>query len=322
MKPIKSIEWDGVQITKPGIYHGIPLDLYHHPDICKGPSISSTGLRALFGDDTSPRHFYAKWRGNPAYQPPDKEPRHFIIGRALHHLVLGEPYFQKMFTIQPSEWPDNIGLIKPWNNNRKECRKWHAEQSEAGLSVLTVAEADAIRQMAISLRNHPLGRHLRRGLIERSVFWKDKETGIWLKWRPDTMPTDSADYVDLKTCRSVTGPAISTSIDRFKYYQQAALGRDATRIVLDMAMETFTLLFVEKQVPWSTRDIRCDEQDLDRGARANRAAIRTFAKCLHDKRWPGPGEGNEFNERIGMSAAARERIDTALKYEGLADGVD
>ena len=37
--------YDGQPITTPGIYSGVSMDRYHGPDLCAGPSISSSGLR-------------------------------------------------------------------------------------------------------------------------------------------------------------------------------------------------------------------------------------------------------------------------------------
>jgi len=315
---IKSIKWDGKQITTPGVYSAIPLGTYHRADICDGPSISSTGLRAIYSEDGSPKHFYANWPGNPAriIRP---EPKHFIIGRALHHLILGEAYFSKLFCIRPDEFPDRItGELRPWNSNRLECRQWLNDRAREGRSVLTLKDAENLRRMAMSVENHPLTKSGGlNGQIERSLFWKDKETGIWMKWRPDAMPIDSALFVDLKTTRSVRGSALSVSMDKFGYYRQAALGREACRNVLEMDMESFTFLFVEKDDPWHTRDMRCHDDDLELGARENRAAVKLFAQCVRENRWPGPGDGNEFNERARLSDAARERREKNLHHSGL-----
>lgn len=320
---IKTIKWDGKRVTKPGLYANMPMWAYHSPDICgdeKGkvaPSISSSGLRAIFGENTSPKHFFSRWAGNPnRVERPD--PRHFIVGRALHFLVLGEPFFAKTFCIVPDEWPDENGVLRPWNANRKTCRKWLAEREKEGRTPLSPREVDQIKNMSISLGNHPLVKQgALSGAIERSLFWKDKETGIWLKSRPDTIPADSADFCDIKSARSVIWAALQHTIDQFGYYRQVSLVRDASRIVLDMEMESFTLLFVEKQNPWHTRDVRVHHEDIDRGTRENRAAIRLFAKCLAEKRWPGPGDGNEGNETIRLSDAARERKEGRLKTEVL-----
>lgn len=314
MKAIKTIEWDGVQITKPGMYSGIPINLYHKPNICVGASISSTGLRAINPEVGSPAHFYAKWSGNPN-RVDDDDKRSYILGRALHHLILGEKHFAMFFCVQELEYPDSkTGELKPWNNNATHCRIWHKRMKNKGLTVLTQKEMEQLRNMAQAIANNDLvKRGLFNGLIERSFFWKDKETGIWLKWRPDCVPTDSADFTDLKSTTSVLHHDIVRTIREFSYYQQAALGHEATKQVFDMEMSSFTYLFVEKQPPWCTRDYRVSDEDLMRGARMNRGCIRTFARCLKDNHWPGPGEGNEGNEQVSLSQSARAEIDRLLQ---------
>lgn len=314
---LKSIKWDGAQITKPGMYSHIPMSLYHKWDICVGPSISSSGLRTINPDIGSPKHFRFKVKE-------ETEKRHFVIGRALHHLALGEKFFAAEYCAQPDEYPEKkTGLLKKWNYNAGFCTEWREARRKEGREPLSPSEVVMIREMAIAVGNHPLVKEgLFTGLVERSFFWKDKETGIWLKWRPDVVPTASADYGDLKTTQSTHGAAISNSIRSFGYYQQAALGRWATREVLGMDMASYTYLFVEKQSPWCTRDIRIPDEDLNRGERMNRACLRTYARCLKEKRWPGPGEGHEGTENIGLGPSARESIDKTLQYAGLADGQD
>jgi hypothetical protein len=318
----KTIHWDGRQVSKPGVYSNVPLSCYHAWNICIGPSISSSGLRSIYGENGSPKRFYSQWTGNPnrIIKPPA---RHFVTGRAVHSLILGDEPFAKIFCIHPDEWPDQHGVLKPWQSNRTTCKKWLAERAKEGRIVLTPKEVESIKQMAISLGNHPLVRHGGlNGAVERSYFWRDKETGVWLKWRPDSTPLDSADFVDIKTTRSIHWAALQHSIDQFGYYRQVSLGHEACRILLEQDMESFTLLFVEKGDPWDNRDVRVHDDDIRTGARENRAAIRTFAKCIAEKRWPGPGEGREGTETLQLSPRARERKDERLRYEGLADGED
>jgi len=90
-------------------------------------------------------------------------------------------------------------------------------------------------------------------------------------------------------------------------------------VVLGMDMQSFTLIFVEKNPPYTTRDVRVSEKDIDDGAKENRAAIRLFAKCLKENHWPGPGEGNEGNETVHLSDRSRERRAERLRMEGFAD---
>ncbi len=336
----RTIPWDGKQITKPGMYSGIPLETYHSPDICADPhptkpgkfvtvpSVSSSMLRALNPDIGSPAHFYAKWTGNPEYQPDDEEKRHFVVGRALHHLVLGEKFFAKVFVAQPDEYESidkktGEATLKKWTYGADVCKEWREKMRKAGRSPLAPKEIVAIKQMAFSLGNHPLVRQgILNGLIERSLFWRDKETGIWLKWRPDAIPLDSADFGELKMTRDIRWPALVGTIRKLGYYQQAALGMQACKEVLGLEMGEFRFIFVENIPPWCNADLRIEDEDIHRGMRMNRACLRTFAKCFKEGVWPGPHDGSHGNARLGLGEDARRQIDARLKHEGLADGED
>lgn len=320
----KIVIWDGRKITRQGMYARLALDLYHSPDICDGPSVSSSMLRAINPDIGSPAHFFSKWVGNPNRVEDDDEKRHFVVGRALHHLVLGEKFFAKLFCAQPDEYEDpKTGELKKWTYNAGACKKWRDERRKEGRLPLSSKEIDAIKNMAMSLGNHPLIKAgILNGLIERSLFWRDKETGLWLKWRPDAIPTDSADFGELKMTRDISYGGMVKTIRELGYYQQAALGHSACREVLGMDMGEFRFIFVENKAPWCTADFELEQEDMVRGERMNRACLRTFARCLKSGVWPGPHDSNHGNSKIGLSAAAREQIDGRLRNEGLADGMD
>jgi hypothetical protein len=306
---IQTIKWDGHAISEPGLYGGIPLDTYHAANICDGPSISSSGLRTIFNE--SPAHFFVEWRGNPN-RIESKESRALIIGRAVHHLILGEPFFAKLFAIQPEEYESEKGS-KPWNNNANDCKKWHAARHEEGRTVLLRQEVENIRGMAESLGAHPIIRAgALNGLIERSIFWKDHKSGIWLKSRPDSIPGDSGDFVDLKTTDSVQRQALVRTIGKFGYHQQGALVRQAAREVLGIENPTFTLVFVEKEPPWCVRVVTLKDSDLDRGDKQNRIALDQFAACLKSKHWPGPGGDREDAEYIELGDYEKKRIDDEI----------
>ena len=309
---IQTIKWDGKQITKPGMYGNIPLETYHAHNICDGPSVSSSGLRIIF--NLSPAHFYSQWRGNPkAVMPTDAE--HFRVGRALHHLMLGEKFFSKLFAVQPEEWPDENGVLKAWHNSRHVCKKWNAAREAEGRAVLTKADVVSLKNMAIALGNNPIIQAgALNGLIERSIFWKDKDTGIWLKSRPDSIPGDSGDFVDLKTTTSVMWREMVRTVGERGYHQQGSLICEAARRVLKISHPTFTLIFAEKKPPYCTRVVTLKDNDLQLGERQNHAALATFAQCLKTGQWPGPGGTKEDAENIEIGDYDRKRIEERLEF--------
>lgn len=309
----KSIEWDGRRITKPGLYSKVPLEAYHSGDICDGPSVSSSGLRKLFSE--SPAHFYQEWPGNPnRAEPEDKA--HFTVGRAAHHLMLGEPFFAKLFCVQPSEYKDaKTGELKKWTYAAGFCKEWREQRKKEGRLPITDSDVETIKGMAMALGSNPLVRAgALNGLIERSVFWKDKDTGLWIKVRPDAIPGDSGDFVDLKTtARKVLWHEIVRELGEYNYHQQGALICRGAREVLDIPNPTFTLVFVEKKPPHCVRVVTVKDHELKRGDQQNRVALDALAKCIKDKKWPGPGDSNQA-QAIELSERQRSLIDDRIKY--------
>lgn len=311
---LETIPWDGKPITKPGMYGRVPLNIYHGQTICGGqPSVSSSGLRTCFAK--SPAHFYCEWSGNPdAVETEDKTD--FVIGRAMHHLALGEPFFAKLFAAPPDEYPDaKTGEMKKWTYLANYCKAWRAEQEALGKGILPVGAIKMISGMADALQREPLVRDhgIFNGLIERSIFWRDKETNIWLKSRPDNIPVGSSEFIDLKTTSSVMWRDMQSSIYDFGYYQQGALVRTAAR-ELGISNPTFTLVFVEKKPPYCVDMVELKEDVLDRGERANRKALDDIAACLKSGNWPGPRGGRADARYIELPEYANKQIDDKITF--------
>jgi hypothetical protein len=296
--PAAHIE-DGEIVTQPGIY-AMSIGWYHD-NCCDGPSISSSGLRTMWS--RSPAHYWLTSPINPNRQPqPDNEA--FNFGRAAHFLLLqGRKGFDEEFVCRPERWAD-------WRTDASKA--WRSEQIAAGKTVITMPDLENIVGMARSLGAHPVIRAgALDGLVERSLIWKDPETGVWLRSRPDAIPTDDGIFSDLKTTTSVDDDSLMRSIGDFGYHAQAALVGAASRNVLGMEMQSFSLVFCEKTVPWCARVVTLRPEDLERGANQNRAMIHKFAECLERGVWLGPGDENDA-EFMGLQPYLSARIDSRL----------
>lgn len=305
--------WDGKKIKTPGWYSGIPLEKYHSPGICAGPAVSSSNLRTCWSK--SPRHMFASWAENPRRED-DPPTRPQILGAAAHHLFLGEDGFNIKYVQQPETYPDKkLGFQKPWSNLADHCKRWHKEQRDAGRLVVTPKEMHAIREMAASLQTEAVVQAgLLDGNAEVSGFFKDKETALWVKVRPDVVPMDGPDFVDLKTAREVTTVALQSSIHEYGYNMQGALIWEACE-ALGQPFAMFTLLFIETTNPWCARAVPVSKEDLGIGWRQNLLMKRWVRACILADHWPGPGADD--HGELSMSHAARERIVARLKREGI-----
>ncbi|MCZ4270769.1 PD-(D/E)XK nuclease-like domain-containing protein [Maritalea porphyrae] len=284
-KPI-TIE-DGEIVIENGFYD-IPIEWYHQ-QCCDGPSLSSSGLRQIL---RSPAEF---WKHSPLNPDREEQPEKaaFILGRAAHHLLLGEENFREHFVERPAKLDGSN-----WQSNRTACKEWLAEQKEMGLAVLTPEQVKSIRGMAgllpwqkncpnSGLANTPLINEtgMLQGQIECSFIWQ--YDGVWLKARPDNIPLASNDYTDLKTSGVGIGnhKLTSTNAEREYFVQGATVGMGSSA-VLGRVMDGFHLVFVQSNEQYATSVKTIEQEDIILGEDMIFVAIGIFKKCLTSNTWP------------------------------------
>jgi hypothetical protein len=300
----------GLKVDAAIAVRNMPMEVYHGQP-CVGPSISSSQLRTIFSK--SLKHY---WNQSPLN--PDREPfqdtEATILGRAAHHLLLGEGDFANYFVLRPTEAPDG----RAWNGNNNTCKEWLAEQALNGLTVIKPEQIEYIRGMAKSMLEEPaICSGILSGLVELSMFYQDPETGIWVKSRPDAVPND-ADGADLKCVSDVFDDGISRGLGDRGYHQQAALTFEAVRRVFGRMMENFFLIYVEQKRPHSVRIATIHPDDVADGILENRAALRLFARALQTNEWPGPkgdsGDGSFVRRTPWTREWAKRRL-TQIEQE-------
>lgn len=294
------LKWNGQPISKPGIYSGVPMSVYHGANLCDGPSISSSGLRKISNE--SPAHYFCESPYNPA-RVEQKETEALVFGRAAHHLLLGEDDFNTLYIVRPDKWDS-------WRTD--PAKQWKAAQEAQGRTVLLPGQLETIRGIARSLAAHPLiDAGILNGSIEQTIVWRCKDTGVWLKARPDAIPNDAGDFADLKTTTSVQSADLARAIAEHGYHQQAALIAAGWHALTGQDIASFSFVFVEKQPPYCARIVTLRDDDLARGERQNFVAIKTFADCMASGEWPGPGGADA--EYLSLPTWAQTRIDHQLE---------
>ena len=305
---MKITKWSGKPITKPGWYSGIPIEKYHSAGICDGLAVSSSDLRTCWSK--SPAHMFACWAENPKREERTVT-NAMLLGGCAHHLLLGEDNFNTTYVAQPETYNDTkTGETKKWNYNAIACQKWRSQQEKEGRIVTTVKILDAIVGMSKSLALEATIDDLMRGHIETSGFFKHRETGLWIKVRPDVIPANDDTFIDLKTASEVTQQALMYSIRTYGYHQQGALIWEACE-ALGHPFSSFTLMFAETTNPYCARAVPLPEEDLALGRLQNQDVLRRIMRCIEANHFPGPGEGE--HRSFGLSQDERERIKARLK---------
>jgi len=246
-----------IEITEPGVYPGLPAEVYH----AQRDSLSSSGARRIL--ETCPAKFrYGKQEHKPE----------FDLGHAAHALVLGDG--PVLAVIDATDW------------RTKRAQAERDAAREQGHVPLLRSEYEQVVAMARALREHPLAAALlaEEGAAEQSIFWRDRETGVMLRCRPDWMTPRW--YVDYKTTADASPDAIARSIHKWGYHQQAAFYLDG---LTAGGFEDLPILFIfqERTAPYLVTVVQLDEQAMAIGAQRNRRAIDLFAECLHTGHWPG-----------------------------------
>jgi hypothetical protein len=295
-------------ITAPGAYSGIPNEVYHRdPGLLPGPSISSSGLKTLL--HRSPRHYWFDSPLNPE-RPAEKDKPHFNIGKAAHDLLLLSERWPECYHVLPSDFNARA---------TREQAEWHCERSaaiEEGKVVLKHDEAETVKAMAASLRaNEFATAALTNGESEVTLAWQDKETGVWLRARPDFLPAKRLIIPDLKTAADGAPKAFMRAIANFGYHMSAALYADGIKAVFGNLPTHWVHVVLEKEPPHVVSLYELPGEDIERGRWLNRKAIRLFADCLSADKWPGY---SDEPSQIGLPGWERSQIDNDTTLHGVA----
>lgn len=260
------------RIGENGIYD-ISFETYFE-DCCAGPSVSSTGLKTI--EHKSLAHFWWASYMNPQREPVDTNALRF--GRACHSWILGIPEFQKSY------------IVSPYDDFRsKEAKTWRDSQTK---TVVKQSDMVAIDAMAAALLRHPLLRNaFADGLPERSIVYKDRETGIWIKTRPDWLPNKLRFVPDLKSTVSAKPDTFAKQAFNLGYHQSAALTLDGLSTVLGWKDATYYFVAQEKEPPYVALPFLMRQHDIELGRMLNRSALRKLARALDADHWPAYAEG-------------------------------
>lgn len=294
-------------ITTPGAYADIAAEEYHrNADLLPGPSLSSSGAKKLLNQ--SPFHFWHDSPLNPN-RPAEEAKPHFSVGKAAHDLILLE-----------DRWPSFYHVL-PEGFSRAASKKFAAEIEEAdaaqedGLTVLRHDDMLTVLAVAEAIKRNPLAvATLTNGEAEETLVWQDKETGVWLRARPDFRPNSIVEnrpvriVSDLKflAATNATPTGFQRAIANFGYHQSAAFYFDGIEAVYGNKPTHWLHVAVEKDAPHCVALYELPAEDIDRGRWLNRKAVRLFADCLAADKWPGYADEPT---QCGLPGWARHQID-------------
>jgi hypothetical protein len=251
-------------ITEPGIYDGIPEDLYHSDPVPDG-SISSTGVKDIL---SSPARF--------AYnQEHGRDPKKaWDIGKVFHALALGTGC--------------DVAVLAFDDYKKQDAQKAKKAAYAAGQVPLLAREYAEVEAMFAAFRAAPVSRLLQPdGLPERSLFWQDDETGVWCRGRLDH--SNGLTTVDLKTADDASPGGFAAACAKYGYHYQQVLykrGIRALGLAGDLEPE-FLFAAIETKPPYLSAVYDVPDDAIDVAEVRVSQALRRFAECQRTGYWPG-----------------------------------
>lgn len=233
-------------VHAPGIYFGLPDDVYH-----QALALSASGVKLL---RMAPM---AWWEGSPLNPKLVKQETEAMkIGKAYHaRIVEGSAVFKERYAplLDPEAHPDALRtvaelnaalarhLLKPPSRAVKadlvqlllradpDAQVWdemlrrHAEIHE-GKIMLDAVLIEQIERAARMIETHPqLDKSFVDGAAEVSVFWVDEDTGVPCKTRFDYLkPLAIVDLKSFALRDTLPDRAIVRAVVFYKYHVQAA----------------------------------------------------------------------------------------------------
>jgi hypothetical protein len=263
----------GVVVTEPGVYD-MPEDVYHR-DPVPGGSLSVSGAKKLLPPSCPARFAYDR-----AHPP---QPTHAMeIGTAAHKLVLGIGA--------------QLVIIDAKDYRTKAAQETRDAARAAGKVPLLPGEYAQAQAMADAVRAHPVAAALFNpdgGAPERSLFWQDPQTGVWLRSRLDWLPHQVRAWgqrmviTDLKSAAAADKASVTKAMQNYGYFQQAPFYSDGVRVLGLDDDPAFVFVFVESAPPHLVSVVQLDDDAMAAGRARNRIAIERYRDCMEAGVWPG-----------------------------------
>ena len=159
---------------------------------------------------------WAYHRLNDDHKPTDA----MKFGTAFHAYLLGTS--------------DVVSLPEGESFRSKDNQKWRDEQLEAGNIIVSYNDMQLLKRMKEGIEQTSLMPEypdymeiIEQGTKEQCIEWKDRQTGLMLKAKPDLIPVGTDYLVDLKTAQKADAESFVKEVINYGYHIQTVFYRAA-----------------------------------------------------------------------------------------------
>ena len=261
----------------------LPFNIYRDSQ-----GMNSSGLKEIL---RSPAHFY-QHRFNRVDERTSDD---LEFGRLFHFAILEPKLFKEKHLVEPVfQGLTQKGEMSFQSKEAKEKRaEWWASLPTDAIVVKT-KWVKQLTGMANNILNHKLiSKLLTSGVRETTLWWNDQETGELCKSRPDFV-SEKYGIIDLKTTRDAREEYFKRAIMNYNYHLQAGHYLDGARVSGVCRHDAFTFIAIEKEPPYAIAVYPCGRSVLGVGDQWRSKAMKIYARCKKEGRWPG------YNEQARM----------------------
>lgn len=232
------------------------------------------------------------------------------LGSLVHCAVLEPERWERSYCLPP---PAEVGPPEPpkpipaegssasTKAHRENLARWRDEhQAWSDRNASALAEYTRGREivgkgtwadvmgMANAIADHPRASALLSGagvVTERAMRWRDTETGLWLRAKPDAYD-ESPVLSDLKSFALSPRPEnVSRTIASSWYHGQSALYSDGFAAVTGEKPKSFVFVFVRRSPPYTVAVVELAPMAVELGRREYRAALQELADRIESQQW-------------------------------------
>lgn len=232
---------------------------------------------------------------------PVKQTRPMLRGSLAHCAVLEPHALEDRYVFVPADAPrkptEAQWNAKKSNKDSMAAKAWWSEfLNGIGQREIVTAEEFAVTKMQLAaLAAEPtLSAMLACGYSECSLFWVDKETGVYCKARPDHVhPVDSrrVKLLDLKSTADESPDGFGRAAARLGFHRQAAHYTDGFQQVTGLRVEAFVFGAVTSAPPVLAVPYVLTDEIAEQARDERRELLELYARCKRDDTWPTYGTG-------------------------------
>ncbi len=252
---------------------------------------------------------------------PKTQTRAMLCGSLAHCAQLEPHALEARYVFVPEDAPRRPTEAQ-WNSAKSNesstaAKEWWKEfLNGVGTREIVPAEDFAVTKMQLAAiaASPELSRLLSAGYSECSVFWVDKDTGIYCKARPDHVhPTGprSVQLLDLKSTVDESPNGFGRTAARLGYHRQAAHYCAGFAQATGMKVEAFVLGAVTSQPPVLAVPYVLTDEIAAQAVDERRELMELYARCQRENHWPSYGTGHQL---LDFPAYAKRSNEVEVSY--------